>query len=63
MRATPTNPELWQQIEALYHAAVETTGTDRDRLLDQADPEARHAVIAMLAHSDSSEGPLDRPAW
>jgi len=63
MRATPTNPELWPQIEALYHAAVETTGIERDRLLDQADPEARQAVIALLAHSGTSEGPLDRPAW
>ena len=63
MRASPTKPELWQQIEALYHAAVETTGTDRERLLDQADPEARQAVVALLAHSDTGEGPLDRPAW
>ena len=63
MRATPTNPEVWQRIEALYHAAVETTGFERDWLLDQADPDTRQAVVALLAYSDTSEGPLDRPAW
>jgi serine/threonine protein kinase len=47
-RAAPTNPERWQQIESLYHAALETTDEARDALLLQSDPEIRRAVEALL---------------
>ena len=48
-------PERWQQVDQLYHAALE----DR-AVLDTADPELRREVESLLAH----DGPaLDRPAW
>src|SRR5664280_300932 len=58
-----TTPENWQKMEALYHAALETSGAERAALLAQSDPEIRRAVEALLAHADSGEGVLDRPAW
>jgi len=50
-------------MEALYHAALETSGDEREALLAQSDPEVRHAVEALLVHGSSGEGILDRPAW
>lgn len=60
---TPTNPEHWQQIEALYHDALESDGGDREALLQRADPAIRRAVEDLLVHAESNDGPLDRPAW
>jgi serine/threonine protein kinase len=62
-RAAPTNPERWQQIESLYHAALETSDEARDALLLQSDPEVRRAVEALLHYGSSGDGLLDRPAW
>jgi TolB-like protein/predicted Ser/Thr protein kinase len=62
-RAAPTNPERWQQIESLYHAALETSDEARDALLLQSDPEIRRAVEALLHYGSSGDGLLDRPAW
>jgi serine/threonine protein kinase len=62
-RAAPTNPERWQQIESLYHAALETSDEARDALLLQSDPEVRRAVEALLHYGGSGDGLLDRPAW
>jgi serine/threonine protein kinase len=59
---TPTNPEHWQQIEALYHDALESDGGDREALLQRADPAIRRAVEDLLVHAESKDGPLDRPA-
>jgi serine/threonine protein kinase/Tfp pilus assembly protein PilF len=53
----------WQQMEALYHAALESSGEERAALLAQSDPEIRRAVEALLEHGSSGEGLLDRPAW
>jgi serine/threonine-protein kinase len=50
-------------MEALYHAALEKSGEEREALLAQSDPEVRRAVEALLFHGDSGEGLLDRPAW
>ena len=48
-------PERWQQVDQLYHAAL-----DDRAVLDTADPELRREVESLLAH----DGPaLDRPAW
>jgi eukaryotic-like serine/threonine-protein kinase len=62
-RSAPTNPEHWQRIESLYHAALETSGEERNALLSQSDPEVRRAVEALLIHGTSNDGLLDRPAW
>ena len=44
-------PSRWQQIEELYHAALEC-----------ADPELRREVESLLAQ-ESGATPLDRHAW
>jgi serine/threonine protein kinase len=54
-------PERWQEVEDLYHAALERTPADRAALLAEADPELRHEVEAMLAQEASGKI-LDRPA-
>jgi len=51
-------PERWQQIEALYHAALE-----RGReVLDDADPDLRREVESLLNVAPTGEGLLDRAA-
>jgi eukaryotic-like serine/threonine-protein kinase len=50
-------------MEALYHAALETHGEEREALLSRADPELRHKVEALLANAGIAEDKLDRPAW
>src|SRR6266446_1862423 len=50
--------ERWRQIEELYHAAREDRAA-----LDQADPELRGKVEALLAQDGSGGKILDRPAW
>jgi Tol biopolymer transport system component len=50
------NPDRWQQIEELYHAALE----DR-AVLDQADPELRREVESLLAQ-EKGAGFLESPA-
>src|SRR6266851_2032541 len=52
------DPERWRQIEELYHAAREDRAA-----LDQADPEMRGKVEALLAQDASGGKILDRPAW
>src|SRR5216684_2821571 len=50
------NPDRWQQIEELYHAARE----DR-AVLDKADPELRREVESLLAQ-EKGAGFLELPA-
>jgi len=60
MAPTPDRGEhaRWQQIEALYHAALE-----RGRgVLDGADPELRREVESLLAEAPTGLGLLDQPA-
>jgi hypothetical protein len=42
-------PERVQQIEELYHAALECDPAAREELLARADPELRGKVEALLA--------------
>jgi eukaryotic-like serine/threonine-protein kinase len=53
-------PERFRQIEELYHAAREQTGTKREALLAQANPEMRREIEELLAQKES--GFLARPA-
>jgi tetratricopeptide (TPR) repeat protein/predicted Ser/Thr protein kinase len=55
------NPERFQRIEALYHAAREKTAEERAALLAQADPEVRREVESLLANSPSADF-LEQPA-
>jgi eukaryotic-like serine/threonine-protein kinase len=55
------NPERFQRIEELHHAARERTAEERAALLAQTDPELRREVESLLAQYADDEF-LDRPA-
>ena len=54
-------PELWKEIEELYHASVDQEPEVRDLLLAKASTEVRGAVHRLL--SQKTPEILDRPAW
>src|SRR5437016_416172 len=59
-------PERWQQIEKLYHQALERTLVERTAFLNQAcngDADLRREVESLLAQNTSNDGVLDRPAF
>jgi len=60
-------PERWQQVEELFHAALECEPERRTAFLAEAcqeDPELGREVDSLLAQSlSSSHGPIERPAW
>jgi eukaryotic-like serine/threonine-protein kinase len=56
------DPSRWQQIEELYHAALECEPSERAALLARTDPELRREVESLLAQPDGAT-PLDHPAW
>lgn len=56
----------WREIEELYRAAQGLSETERQRLLERADPELRVLVAGILTHEPSAREAgsfLDRPAW
>jgi Tol biopolymer transport system component/predicted Ser/Thr protein kinase len=55
-------PSRWQQVEELYHAALECEPSQRAALLARADPEIRREVESLLAQP-TGDGLLARPAW
>jgi eukaryotic-like serine/threonine-protein kinase len=55
------NPEHFQRVEALYHAARERNQEERAALLAEADPDVRREVESLLAQRSGGEL-LDRPA-
>jgi serine/threonine protein kinase/Tol biopolymer transport system component len=55
-------PSRWQQVEELYHAALECEPGQRAAFLTRADPELRREVESLLAQ-ESGVTPLDHPAW
>jgi serine/threonine protein kinase len=64
-------PGRWGQLDELYHAALALPPSERNALLERADPELRATVLSILAHEGVSENGdaaqaeefLDRPAW
>jgi serine/threonine protein kinase/Tol biopolymer transport system component len=59
-------PNRWQEIERVYHAALQCPPTGRAAFLAEAcknDPELSREVESLLAQDSSKTGPLDRPAW
>jgi len=60
-------PERWQQVEELFHAALECEPERRTAFLAKAcqdDLELRREVESLLAQGlSSSHGPIERPAW
>ena len=60
------NAERWQQVNALFHAALEVEGPEREALLQRTaatDPELVREVQSLLARHRPDEGFLDSPAW
>jgi serine/threonine protein kinase len=56
-------PERWQQVDQLYHSALEREPGQRSAFLAEAcagDEELRREVESLLAQEGST---LDRPAW
>jgi Tol biopolymer transport system component len=59
------SPERWQQVEQLYHAALEHQQDRRGEFLAEAcagDAALREEVESLLDHAQENS-PLDRPAW
>jgi hypothetical protein len=59
------NPERWEQIRNLYHAALEREPKDRGKFLAEvcgADTELRRGVESLLAHAKTKEAFLEKPA-
>jgi tetratricopeptide (TPR) repeat protein/tRNA A-37 threonylcarbamoyl transferase component Bud32 len=59
------DPARLQQIQDLYHSAVEHAPSERAAFLKEAcglDAELRREVESLLAQNGSSDGPMDRPA-
>ena len=59
------NPERWQQIERLYHSALEQDPARLDCFLAEAcqgDRDLRREVESLLAQSGPTEAPIDRTA-
>jgi serine/threonine protein kinase len=60
------NPERWQQIERLYHSALEQDPAQLDGFLAEAcqdDADLRREVESLLAQSSSTEALVDQGAW
>ena len=58
-------PERWQQIEPIYHAALEHTPKARGGFLVEAcadDNELRREIAALLACDDRAEHFIETPA-
>src|SRR3954452_13992555 len=58
-------PARWQEVERLYHAALERNPEDRAAFLDTAsggDTELLHEVQSLL-NQPSDDSRLERPAW
>ncbi|HKW33842.1 MAG TPA: serine/threonine-protein kinase [Candidatus Acidoferrum sp.] len=54
-------PDRFQQIEQLYHAALERSAEERAALLAKVDPELRREVESLLTQRSGGDF-LDRPA-
>ena len=54
------SPERWEEIEKLYHAALERQPVERSAFLDQcADEDVRREVQSLLAHEQSGDRILE----
>jgi eukaryotic-like serine/threonine-protein kinase len=60
------SPDRWQQIEAVFQAALDLSEDERDSYLSEkcnSDVELRSEVEKLLADLDSAEGFIERPVW
>ncbi len=60
------NRERWQQVEELFHAALQVTKSGRTDFVRQAcagDEELLHEVESLLAHDDKAGNFIETPAF
>lgn len=58
-------PERWQQIRALFHAALDLEASQQAAYLDEAcagDPSLRRQVEALIASHEGAPSFLEEPA-
>src|ERR1051326_4994685 len=57
--------EAWQQVDGLYHAALERPASERATFLDLAcpNPEIRREVESLLSFEPSNGSLFESPAW
>jgi len=58
-------PERWEQIERLYHSALECEADEREPFLDRAcagDAELRREIASLLAHDGLGDSFIAAPA-
>jgi Tol biopolymer transport system component len=57
--------EAWQQVDRLYHAALEQPAAERSAFLNDActDPDLRREVESLLSFEPSGRSLFDCPAW
>src|SRR5438270_328927 len=59
------NPERWQQLDELFHAALEREPDDRAAFLDEAcagDQQLRREVEALIAANEQAGSFIEKPA-
>lgn len=59
----PVDPDRFQQLAKLYHAARESSDAERTVLLERADPGLRREVESLLARPDADAFLERRPTW
>src|SRR5262245_46055359 len=58
--------ECWQNLERLYHIALERSPEERGQFIAEAcqgDEELRRELESLLRQDVAATGLLDRPAW
>ena len=58
--------ERWQQMEKLYHAALELEPRERSRFLEEAcrgDDDLKRKISLLVAEEAATANILDRPVW
>ena len=67
MTTTPANMdrEAWEQVDRLYHAALERPAAERSSFLNEAcpDPDLRSEVESLLNFELADGSVFDSPAW
>src|ERR1700742_1375607 len=61
------NPERWQRLEQIYHAALEREPHEREVYLEDAcrnDPGLRNEIESLIRHDNSSpDAPINASSW
>lgn len=59
------NPDLWGEVERVYHVALELEPSERQAFLDHEcrDNEVLREVQSLLAHEEEGDQILENPRW